>query len=162
MSEFWTGLSVRERWLIGVGGALAILVGGWLGVVRPLADAREDAINTWRRTGDDLTIVEDAAARARAAALDPGARAARQPSRAGLRAAATGAARAAGLGISRLQPEDETAVRVWVDDAPAENVYAWLVAAERDHGLSVREASISSRRGDGNVAVEVTLSIGGA
>ena len=71
-------------------------------------------------------------------------------------------AREAGLDIARLQPQGDDAVRVWIEDAPASDVYAWIIAAQRDHGLSVREASLASRSGDGTIAVEITFSSGGA
>lgn len=163
MTAFWSGLSPRERTLIGVAAAILVLVGGWYGVVNPLLSARANAERAWLRTGDDLVNVERAAARARAATGAPQKQQNSRPanqSAAGLRAATAGAARAAGLSISRLQPEGETAVRVWIDEAPATDVYDWLLKAEREHGLSVQEASLVSRRGDGRVSVEVTLSAG--
>jgi len=71
------------------------------------------------------------------------------------------AARAAGLSISRIQPEGEDGVRVWIDRAPSTQVFAFLIAARRDHGLSASSVSLTSRDGSGEVTLEATLTRGG-
>lgn len=74
---WWKGRSLREQRLLIVMAALAIVVIVWLGILRPLSDARADAR---KRHGDTLVAVAQIEAEAaRLQALPEGARATGAP-----------------------------------------------------------------------------------
>ena len=53
-------------------------------------------------------------------------------------------AKSAGLAsvMKRVQPESDTGVRVWFENAPFDELIKWLSIIESKHGLSVNEINI--------------------
>ncbi|MFK5913449.1 MAG: type II secretion system protein M [Woeseiaceae bacterium] len=65
----------------------------------------------------------------------------------------------AGLGamMKRVQPEGETGVRVWFENAAFDELIAWLASIELKQGLSVNEINIEQTETTGLVNVRVYL-----
>lgn len=68
-------------------------------------------------------------------------------------------AKSAGLGsvMKRVQPESDTGVRVWFENAPFDELIKWLSTVESKHGLSVTEINIEKTESTGLVNVRVFL-----
>lgn len=68
-------------------------------------------------------------------------------------------ARKAGLGavMKRVQPESETGVRVWFENAVFDDLITWLASIETQHGLLVNEINIEQTESPGLVNVRVFL-----
>lgn len=68
-------------------------------------------------------------------------------------------ARKAGLGsvMKRVQPEGDSGVRVWFENAPFDELVKWLAAIESEKGLSVNEINIEQTESTGLVNVRVFL-----
>lgn len=68
-------------------------------------------------------------------------------------------ARKAGLALvmKRVQPEGESGVRVWFENAPFDGLISWLATIEADHGLFVNEINIEKTESTGLVNVRVFL-----
>lgn len=145
---WWSGLTSRERWLVGgLGGLLAALILVF-GIVKPLQTARAQALA-------DIRTYETLAARVRAAGvLAPGA--ARAQLRAGPPAqAAEAAAREAGLAVT-VTP-GETGPTAQVAEAPYEAVVGWIADVERTTTLRVRRVELRKGGAPGRVAASVTF-----
>ncbi|MBC6402073.1 MAG: type II secretion system protein M [Hyphomonadaceae bacterium] len=65
-------------------------------------------------------------------------------------------ARAAGIRISRVQPQGEDAIKVWFEDAPALQVFTFLDDLSGRFDVSVTNAQINRRDG-GTVGAQFTL-----
>ena len=68
-------------------------------------------------------------------------------------------AKSAGLAsvMKRVQPESDTGVRVWSENAPFDELIKWLSIIESKHGLSVNEINIEKTESTGLVNVRVFL-----
>lgn len=68
-------------------------------------------------------------------------------------------ARKAGLAgvMKRVQPEGDSGVRVWFENAAFDELVKWLATIESDHGLSVNEINVEQTESTGLVNVRVFL-----
>lgn len=143
---WWSGLSPRERVLIGVLSvllALAVLV---YGVVKPLQAARAQAIA-------DIRTYETLSARVRAAgtlSATPAARRQGAPAQ-----VATSSAAAVGLSIAPETTPD--GVRVTLASVPYDTLLAWIADLNATSDLRVRRLSVRRGAVAGHVAASVDL-----
>ncbi len=68
-------------------------------------------------------------------------------------------ARKAGLAsvMKRVQPEGESGVRVWFENAPFDELLKWLATIEQEQGLTVNEINVEQAESSGLVNVRVFL-----
>lgn len=68
-------------------------------------------------------------------------------------------AKNAGLGgvLKRVQPEGETGVRVWFENAAFDELIKWLATLQSEHGLIVNEINVDKTESNGRVNVRVFL-----
>ena len=59
--------------------------------------------------------------------------------------------------MKRVQPESDTGVRVWFENAPFDELIKWLSIIESKHGLYVNEINIEKTETTGLVNVRVFL-----
>ncbi len=137
---WWRLRTLREQRLLIIMTALAVLLFGWLLVVRPLADALEAAKADHAEAVDRL-----AQARARSARfqLSGPSRAAPIPVDAFLARTAT----AAGFVEARIAASGPIAATVGVDSARPQALFAWLRAME-EAGLRIETLEIRANQGD--------------
>lgn len=62
-----------------------------------------------------------------------------------------------GKAPSRIQPEGNTAVRVWFEDVPFDGVVLWMSELRNRHGVRVSDAEIERESGNGLVNARLTL-----
>lgn len=145
VGTWWRGLTTRERWLVGILGALiggAVLV---FGVIQPLQRARADALA-------DIRTYETLTARVRAAGtLTPGA--ATQLQAGPPQAAAEAAARNAGI-TANFTPGAE-GLTAQIADAPYQTVVSWIADVERTTTLRVRRVEMLRGGATGRVGATV-------
>lgn len=140
----WAAFAPRERLLIGVAGALALVLLLSVLVFRPLANARANG----------MAAFEEAAITRAAVARAAGSGAASGGPTPDLRALAQASADAFGVVVDRYDFQDG-AVDLTVSDVDAPTLYAWLATLEEE-GVAVREAQL--RAGDdGLVTARLTL-----
>lgn len=137
LKTLWLARSARERWLLGVMAALAMLVVVWLLVLRPLADLLSTAR---QRHGE--AIAELAEARSQAAAIAPLERN-RPAALAGpIDAAVAAAASEAGFQLSAMQAEGQGRVSITIGAAKPQALFGWIAALEAQ-GYIVQSLSVS-------------------
>jgi general secretion pathway protein M len=152
---WWATLADRERRVVALGGAALGLIVLYLAVWEPLAGARH-------RREVDLQ-----AARAMAVQLESLALLA---PRAGSNVPVAGAGQSL-LSIidttrkastvtkppSRLQPEGDNTVRIWLEDVPFDGLLRWLGELHTRYGVRVDNADIERESGPGLVNARLTL-----
>jgi general secretion pathway protein M len=143
---FWSERSPRERVLIGVAAALALLVATMTLIVRPLQSARAQALA-------DIRTYETLNARIRAAGPGlTGARRREGPPQAVL------AASAAEFGLAVRPGAGAGIVRVVLPDAPFDSLVRWIAEVERSSDLRVRRISIEQNGAPGRVIAAMSFS----
>lgn len=76
-----------------------------------------------------------------------------------LMATVTETARNAGLTLQRFEPSGDSAIRVWLEDVPFNQVAAWLEQLSNDYGIAIDQAAMDRRNTPGVVSVRLTLAI---
>ena len=155
LRAWWSTLVDRERRIVAAGGAALGLMILYLAVWEPLAGAKHQR------------EVDLQAARALAVQIESLALLA---PRAGSTVALAGAgqsllaiidttrkASAVTQPPSRLQPEGDNTVRVWLEDAPFDGLLRWLGELHTRYGVRVETAEIERESGPGLVNARLTL-----
>lgn len=156
MKQWFLSLAQREQLAVLV---LAAAVGAWLLAVLlllPLERSRERMAASNRATAELLQRVDGLASALRQQrASDDGP----APSR-NLTGLLNGSAEAAGLRITRLQPNSSGAVQLRFESVPFAALLRWLHDLEHGQGLRLEEVSISQAGAAGRVSA--TLRVGAA
>lgn len=152
MKDWFLSLAPRERRIVAAGAVVLIAVVVWMAVVEPLQQRRaqmEQGVATNRALIAWMNQV--------GGSLGAG------PRRVGngdsLFAAVDRSARATALAgsLQRVQPEGQTTVRVWLDNAPFDELVRWVGALERDQGIAVSALSVERTQTAGLVNARLTL-----
>jgi len=149
---WWRGRTIREQRLLAVMAALAVLVLGWLLVVRPLGDALDSAKT---RHGAAVVALGEARARAEARQRRPDAPPPALPID-GLIGQAAGEAGFTGARITAAGPARAS---VALDAARPQALFAWVAGLER-RGLTV-ERLRAEANADRTVSAEIAFRAGG-
>ncbi|MEN8719595.1 MAG: type II secretion system protein M [Oceanococcaceae bacterium] len=69
------------------------------------------------------------------------------------------ASRAAGLApqVKRIQPEGDTTVRVWIDDAPLQQVLRWIQTLHDQQGIRTTNLNMDRGKKPGTATARLTL-----
>ncbi|WP_018881437.1 type II secretion system protein GspM [Thioalkalivibrio sp. ALE30] len=140
MKAFWNNLQSREQRLLLAGGLILLIAAGFLGVIEPLLDSREQARERLAEARAELAWMHaNASAAAAAASRDRGsAQADPRPRLEGrsLIAHVDASARASGLGehLARARPS-ETGVNVHLEAVPYSALMRWLGELEQEDGV---------------------------
>jgi len=151
---WWSGLAERERRVLSLGAAALGLIVIYSGIWEPVADARQ------------RQQVNLQAARALAVQLES--LAATAPRAGGGALAGAGQSLLAVIDQSRkssqvtnppsrLQPEGDNTVRIWLEDVPFDALLRWLGDLQTRYGVRVDNADIERESGPGLVNARLTL-----
>lgn len=155
ISGWWSGLSIRERWLVGVAAGLAAIVIGWFLIALPLQSALSSA-----RDAHGIAVDRHAAILARVEALNAleargAAPATGTANGAAFDLAITQAAAEKGFALTRTDPQGGNAVVIAIANARAPALLGWIGELE---ATGVTAADLSLRpNADGTVAMTATL-----
>lgn len=160
--HWWGARNPRERWVVGSGVALMVAVLPYVWIWEPLVEraaALESAVAEQRH---DLAWMRDAARQIRA---HGGAEAgAAEPVTDGrsLLGLVDRSARQADLDdqVSRVQPDGRSSVRVWLDEAPFNQLIEWLDDLQRATGVEVSDLTVERTNDKGLVNARLTLEVG--
>lgn len=155
-SEWLAGLAPRERLAVLVGGVLLALTLVFLIVWEPMSNAREDAaaaLATERALAGRLELVQAEVNKARQTGRGAVNR------NLSLLAAVDQASRSGTLGAapSRLQPDGDKEVKVWLEDVSFDKLLRWLAELEQRYGVVAQAAEIEREAGPGLVNARLTL-----
>lgn len=155
LRPWWDDRSGRERWLVGVAGALLLGVALWLGAWRPLAAARAAATARQAAAVGALAEVAEMTAAIRAAeARLRGAPGVPLVERISARASA------AGIASERLETTSDGLVTLRIPAVRAAPLLGWLAELERRDGVIVERVNLV-RNPDATIAAELAVRDGG-
>jgi type II secretory pathway component PulM len=138
----------RERNLIKIAGALIILLGLWQFVISPAAKASKEASTKLAAAERDYAIVSQG--------LSAITQTQRAPKAVLSQNGVVSAARNSSVTISRIQPAAGSALQIWLEDSPAQNVYGFIAEIDRLYEVKTQRAKLT-RRSDGLIAAQFTL-----
>lgn len=136
--ELWHARAPREQKLLAVLGVLLAGLGYWLLVLAPARAAAQAAQVRFVAASASLLEVE-----AGTAQLLGGSAAPARVNGGSLRAQLAQSAQAAGLKITRVQPDSDGAVAIWLEPAPAGSVFAWMGGLYREKGIAVKRLTLA-------------------
>lgn len=150
---WWSGLAERERRVLGAGAVALGLIVLYLGLWQPLSNAshkRDTALRAARALAVQLESLAAEAPRAGGATLGAGQ---------SLLAVIDQSRKASAITKppSRLQPEGDNTVRIWLDDVPFDGLLRWLGELQTRYGVRVDNADIERESGPGLVNARLTL-----
>jgi type II secretory pathway component PulM len=154
MSGWWHGRSQREQMLVAIAGGLTFLVFFWLGVLRPLAAAGENA-----EARHQAAVASHGAMRARIDAAKALAATPATALGAPLPDYVRAAAGQAGFGNAAVDSSGNGRVRLAIPSAKAVALFALIDGLEA-HGVFVEQASLRANS-DATLAVDATLAARG-
>lgn len=156
LRAWWSGLAERERRVLGAGGAVLGLVLLYLVVWEPLAGARLERERALADARALATLLETLGAEVR---QGRGAAAPTAGAGQSLLAIVDQSRRASALSKppSRLQPEGDDTVRIWLEDVPFDALLRWLNDLQTRYGVRVDNADIERESGPGLVNARLTL-----
>jgi type II secretory pathway component PulM len=140
----------RERGLIAVAAGVLLLLGAWQFVVSPVLSARSNAERMQNAALRDFVIVRDGASAIGGVSRAAGTRKMFD------RSAIISVARSANLQISRVQPESDTVIKVWFEDASSQSVFQFLSTLEQGYAVKISRVQIN-RRDSGGVSAQIAL-----
>ena len=141
-------LAPRERVLIAIAAGLFAVFAIWQFLVSPIlsgTSAAERQLNAAKR---DHTIVSNGL---------PKMTAQNNINKAKLnQSGIIETARKTNVAISRVQPESDGKLQVWLEDSPAQNVYSFLSELDRGYSAVTIKAQMTRREG-GTIAAQFTF-----
>lgn len=154
---WWATLAPREQRVVGAGGVALALIFLYLAVWQPVTKAQRDrtrALEDARALATQLEVLAVELQRNRGAGGG-----AVQAAGQSLLAIVDQSRRASSITKppSRLQPEGDTTVRIWLEDVPFDALLRWLADLQTRYGVRVDTADIERESGPGLVNARLTL-----
>jgi general secretion pathway protein M len=152
MKTWYYGLRPRERWIVTVGAAAAVIIVLWgliLSPMRSQAAVLRASVETKQRLLVDVSRLEGASPSTLANGL--------QGSDQTLVVIVSNTAAAHGLDLPRTRPNGPSGIDVTFQGAAFDTLIAWLVTLHDDYGVDVETASFSSAREPGRVNGQLSL-----
>lgn len=158
MKGWFISLTQRERNMVQVAGSVIIIFMVYLVIIEPISSTYEKNKKNVSAALETVEWMKSAAQEVKR--LSGGKGGTNRPQgKQFLLSTIDRSARKSGLAsvMKRVQPEGETGVRVWFEDAAFDELIKWLATVESKHGLSVNEINIEQTESIGLVNVRVFL-----
>jgi general secretion pathway protein M len=157
LQEWFRGLAPRERILVGTGAIVVLITVLFLGIWEPLNKAhhqREVDLVAARALAQRLEIISAEVQKARA--VNGGGVASSGGS---LLTVVDQASKSGALNkpLTRIQPEGESEVKVWVDGVSFDALLRWIAELEGRYGISIQTADIDKDATPGLVNARLSL-----
>lgn len=153
--KFWTERDPREKVLIGTALGLLALIFGSQFVIKPLITFPDNQQSKFEQAERDLAEMQKGqTALAGPAPVDVQKINANQA-----QTKITNSAQKNGLTIARRQPNGETGLTVWIENAESKLLYNWLDDITGNYNIELLGANLS-RTDAGTVRAQVTFKLG--
>ncbi len=154
LRAWWAGLAERERRVLAGGAVVFALIVLYTGIWDPVTAARRERAADLQAARALAVQIESLAPAATRGTGGPGAGAGQS-----LLAIVDQTRKASAITKppSRLQPEGDNTVRLWLEDVPFDALVRWLGELHTRYGVSVEDADIERESGPGLVNARLTL-----
>lgn len=165
MRSWWNQLANRERWLVGGGSGLALVLLLYTLIWQPFQGRLERLRQTVAEQRADLAWMHRAAAEVKRLGNVP---ADPRPGRSqdagrSLLIVVDQTARKAGLGtaVKRVEPQSDNKIRVWLEQVDFDQLVRWLEELRQEQGIQIANA-IMDRQTSGKVDARLILQEAGS
>ncbi len=148
--SFWNRLDARERLLITVAGCLLIILAIWFLGVRPIMAAKQNAQLAQSTALRNLEIVQTNIPKLSSSVSKT---TGTQPFD---RNAVIQIAKANGLNISRVQPENNGSLKVWFDETSSNQIFKFISELTSEYSVQVSGVQMT-RKESGTINTTLTL-----
>lgn len=157
LRSYWSGLQPRERRILAGGAAALLLLLFYALIWDPYTSNVQRLRETVAEQRVLLTWMEQAAQEVRQL-RGSGAAPASMDGRS-LLAVTDSSARQSGLGdaVTRVEPDGDQAVRVWLEKAPFNEMVQWLDQLHEQYAVAVEGAVVERSEGPGRVDARLVL-----
>jgi general secretion pathway protein M len=160
MNPWWDSLQPRERWLVGSGGLLAVLLLGYALLWQPFQRDLRQLRQSVAAQRQDLAWMQQAATLVKQLGGSTANPAAATATRSGqsLLTLVDQTAKAAGLAnaVKRVEPQGSDKLRVQLDNVSFDLLVRWLIVLEQQHRIQIANVTVD-RQGNGLVNVRLVL-----
>ncbi len=154
---WWQSRNLRERWVLAVGGTLAVIVFAYIGLWEPLVKQHSALQQELVELRETHAWMKQAAATIRTRSAQSGdLPAGDDRSLIGLVDRST---RNAGLGkqLNRVQPDGDYGVQIWFERVAFDRLLTWIDSLERTSGARVSALQVEATGASGLVDVRLNL-----
>lgn len=157
LREWFGNLAPRERLLVSIAGVMTVVAVVVVGGIRPLASGRQAALEQLADRQAVLADIERVAARFGPQA--GGSAPAASPSGESLVVLVDRTTRSRGLApyLKRNEPDGEASIRLRFENAPFDELVAWLAELQSAQGIGVVSASADPGEAPGRVSANLQL-----
>ncbi|PTU31929.1 hypothetical protein CJD38_04390 [Stenotrophobium rhamnosiphilum] len=157
LQDWFRTLAPRERLLVSVGGVVIAITILYLGIWEPLSkahDKRETDLAASQALAQRLEVIASTVQKAQANGGGPVIN-----NGASLLSTVDQASKSGTLGkpLSRIQPEGDSEVKVWVDAVNFEALVRWISELESRNGISIKTADVEKSTLPGTVNARLSL-----
>jgi type II secretory pathway component PulM len=154
MSSFWARQNSREKILILIAFALALVVLGGQFVVKPLKNFPAQQKKNYEKAQSDLIFMRQS--KAVLSKKQTGTKAKLMQD--DLQSVITRTALDNDLKITRRQPNDKGQITLWLENATSVGVYTWVETLTSGYNITLWRTNIN-RNDDGTVSVQITFGV---
>ncbi|MDZ7802477.1 type II secretion system protein M [Thiohalophilus sp.] len=154
---WWQARNIRERWILAVGGTLAVIVFAYVGLWEPLVKQRAALEQELVELRETHAWMKQAAATIRARTDQSGTLAATDDR--SLIGLVDRSARNAGMGeqLNRVQPQGDYGVQIWFERVAFDRLITWIDELEQSSGARVTALQVEATGASGLVDVRLNL-----
>ncbi len=134
MRAWWADRTAREQIMLSAMAVLCLCVAVYFFAILPMKSYRDSARASFYAAQNVFDEVSSAAAQLEQIAVSP--RRGPEPNGEPVRIFASATAQQLGLGITRIQPVNETDVAFWFDAVAVRDLFNWIVTLEAEAGVS--------------------------
>ncbi len=155
MREWWEQREPRERLILGVAGLILAVLLYYLMVWEPIYKSLHQQRNEQKEAQELAAWLVKIRPEVQAAG---GSRPSNSSGRSML-SVVDSAARQAGLSpkVKRIQPDGDTSVRVWIEDAPLADILRWVQTLHDQHGITTSNLNMDRGKTAGTATARMTL-----
>jgi len=160
MMKWWATLQLREKKILAFGAIALVLMGGYLFVVEPFVEQKEQLTTRVAAQKKLKFHLEKVALEAKSLRTNAGD--AKKLSGSGkdtLLAVVSKTSRQNGIkeSMKRITPEGSKKARIWFEEASFDQLVSWVASISRSYAITVENISITAEDEPGQVRAKLTL-----
>jgi len=160
MKKWWATLQAREKNVLGFGSVAFVILMGYLLVVEPLMEERDQLVTRVAVQKKLKAHLERVGVEAKALRLNSGG--AKKLSGSGrdtLLAVVSKTSRQNGIkeSMKRITPEGSQKARIWLEEASFDQMITWITAVSRSYAINVENINVTAEDSPGQVRAKLTL-----
>ncbi len=148
--EWWKNREPRERLLVQIAAALSAVIILYQGIWSPSNTFKSKAFDRHSAALSEQAEIRQGLRRLESAA--PGTIS--QPS-GPVQSIVVDTSDVFGLSISRIQPDENGNLTLWLEQVDPRSFFAWLTDMENNHGVIVEKASVRREQGTSSISANV-------